>query len=226
MRYKCLAMVFVLIVVLAPCRASAEVFMDFFFGTSDTQGSDVTASHQVITIFGPQAPSSAMRHVDFDSSPLFGIRGGFWFEPYRIGLALELSQFQADAQNVDIDIMPFSFLLMYRWPVFINDAFPNGRVRPYVGIGLASFIADISVDFRPDVNGVVDGLAEQEIALDLRAGIAWSLSEKLSIYGEVRYFKANLTLNGQSIPILSQTVEHATATINTQQLLGGFSYNF
>lgn len=227
MRYRFKVMILSFVLVLAPRLASAELFIDYFLGTSDTQGNDITAFRQTSSLFGTQTPSSATRHVEFDSSTTFGIRGGYWLEDYRIGIAMELSHFQVDGPNVDIGITPFSFLGFYRWSFFENDVFPNGRLRPYLGLGLAIFTADVSIDFRPEVNGVVSGVTGKKISPDLRAGISWSFSEHYSLYGEVRYLKVNLNLNETRLTsIFSKEIVQANLSIKTNQSIVGLTYHF
>ena len=106
-----------------------------------------------ITFLGATARQTARREADFDSSAAFGIRAR-WFleEPAWFGFALGVGYYQADGESVDIDVIPFSGLLMVRRPS------PEG-FEPYAGLGLTYAYADVDLEFFPELPAQVSGSA-------------------------------------------------------------------
>jgi opacity protein-like surface antigen len=215
---------------LLPDHAKGEQFWDFYYGMAETEDDDVTTEFQRFSIFGAGAPSKATRKVSYGSSDLYGIRGGYWFEraPW-FGMALDASFFEADGDGVDIDLIPLSGLLMFRLPLSVDGTFSKGRFQPYAGIGPTYTIADISVDFRPDLQQEVDETFANW-GLDFRAGLCWLFTENIGIFVEYRYLRVDLEWDdspgAELILFGSDEVTEVEADIETQSILGGLTFRF
>ncbi len=102
------------LVVMRPKVSTAEWFADLCFGEASTQSADVNVDISSSSL-GFVRQYTTTKKGDFDDSFTFGGRVGYYFEslPWA-GFALDLSYFQADAKNVDNDIVPISLLFMLR----------------------------------------------------------------------------------------------------------------
>ncbi len=215
----------------APTSTSAEGFIDFYAGVASTQDTDVSLEE-----FSPFfVPARVSRSVDLGSSLTLGGRIGYWFGGTpSVGVALDVSSFQADGGNVDITLIPVSTLLMLRWPLLTSDDFPKGRLQPYVGIGPGLFISNFEADFRP---AVAEEVSEWilDIGLDVRAGLAWQFYRHLALFGEYRFTYVELdfeqggclTFACALTPFASDATRRtAEATLNTHHFLMGVSFRF
>jgi hypothetical protein len=127
--------------------ARAEGFVDLRLGGSVTQSADTTVT---VGPFGnvPQSTSSATTTFEYGVS--LGLGGGYWLESLPwLGFALNLSYFKSNENASDelkLDVLPISGLLMLRYPLFKSDTYPNGRLHPYFGIGPAGFVSWADLD--------------------------------------------------------------------------------
>jgi len=107
------------LVLRGPGLAFGEGFLDLYAGWAQTQATRVTASEACghpravvpfVIVCAPQ--TKATRRVDFDGSETFGLRGGYWFEdrPW-LGVAGDLSLFEAEQSDVRFTIVPLSLLV-------------------------------------------------------------------------------------------------------------------
>ncbi len=209
---------------MAPRVASAEVFLDLYGGVANTRNADVTVEES--SFFTIPTTLTVTRRVDFDSSVTLGGRIGYWFESVPwLGLALDVSSFQAEGDGVDIALFPVSPLLMLRWPLFTSDELPQGRLQPYVGIGPGIFISNFEVDFRPAITRKVSGWVV-DVGLDTRAGLALQLHQNFAIFGEFRFTHVSLEVLDPAAffgPSRSRTAE---TSLDTNHFLVGVSFRF
>jgi hypothetical protein len=62
------------------------------------------------------------------------VRGGYWIDPVPwLGVAGNLSTFEADAADVRFRIVPFSVLVMFRLPLLATDEIPEDGARSRSG---------------------------------------------------------------------------------------------
>lgn len=208
-----------------PEWARAEWFADVYAGWASTQTSDVTATDQNCSLFGCTATQRATRTVLFDTSNPFGIRLGYWFESVPwLGFAGDLSFFEAQASGVDVTLLPFSALVMVRYPLLATEAFPKGRLQPYLGIGPSFAVyQDASVDFRPDLPGEVKGTSS-DIGVDVRAGLAWQFHRHVALFGEYRYSSFPVEIKKE--PFLFGNIQTIDSEIKTHHFQLGVSFRF
>lgn len=216
---------------MVPTLVSAEGFIDLYGGVASTQDADVSVEERSPFF----APAEVSRNVDFDTSITFGGRFGYWFEsaPW-LGLALDVSTFQAEGKNVDITLFPVSPLLMVRLPLLTSDEFPKGQLQPYVGVGPGLFISDFEVDFRPTVEEKVSEWIV-DVGLDARAGLAWQIHRRFALFGEYRFTHVNLEFEEEGcltfacafVPFAAEATKRtAETTLDTHHFLIGVSFRF
>ena len=211
----------------APTLASAEWFVDFYAGAASTADADVSASDRFCSGFFCSPASTASREVQFDSSFTVGGRVGHWFEPIPwLGVAFDVSYFQANGEDVEITVVPLSLLLMLRWPLLATPDFPRGRLQPYIGIGPGAFITDVSVDFRPTLPNALS-ITDVEAGFDARAGLAWQFHRRFAVFGEYRftYVDAEVT-EGPPELFGSGSESRVQTTLETHHFLVGVSVRF
>jgi len=166
----------------APLRpARAEWFGDLYLGAASSEDGKITRSVSGATITEKQ---------DFGSSFTIGLRVGTWLENILwLGIAIDYSIFGANIDQGDVVISPISFLAMVRMQTMESNEFPNGRLQPYFGIGPGLFYAELN-SFTPAPWGPLAKTGDRDtsidLGLDLRVGLAWSITCNLALFGEYR----------------------------------------
>jgi opacity protein-like surface antigen len=193
-----------LVLAMAPAAARAEGFFDIYAGAAFPQDGNVRVKADDAFWNAPRSavPPGAQytSDVEWETSPSFGLRGGYWFEfedfaPSFLGIGLDLSYYRAfekdDFASLDMWFLPITPLLMLRIPLGYSEEFPGGRVQPYAAVGpgftLAAAHAELS-DLSSTGN-VLDDFndATLDVGLDVRAGLAVQLSHSFALFGEYRY---------------------------------------
>ena len=198
-----------------PTQTGAEWFGDFYLGAASTEEGEVNS---------PAFTTSITQ--GFGNSLVIGLRIGKWIEntPW-LGFAMDYSIFNANIGHRDIFISPVSFLAMVRFQWMKSSKFPKGRFQPYFGAGPALFYSEInSFSAFPwgPINKVDDPSTSIDPGLDLRVGLAWSITHNLALFGEYRLstfeseFEENIYLTGEDMD----------AKLTTHHGLVGISYRF
>lgn len=209
--------------------ASAEWFLDGYAGLVNTDPASVTAVEQDCTNspLGPVPPCPerrATRTEAFEGSAVVGGRGGYWFEgPRWLGVAGDLSYFKAETRTVHIRVFPFSPLVMFRLPLLANDAFPNGRLQPYFGLGPTVVYEEASADFRPDLTRKASGTSVQ-VGFDFRAGVAWQFHQHAALFGEYRF--TDIPISGEQESSVGGSFKAVDTEVTSQHVLFGVSFRF
>ncbi len=160
-----------------------------------------------------------------------GIRLGVWGTEgaaRNFGLAFDISYYQIESSYADttINVIPITVMGLYRYPLLKTPDFPQGRMNPYVGVGIALVSADAKtetmVDGTPrDVNVLMMGAG-----LDLRAGYSFDLTDRTAVFIEYRYLYAEVEGGSNDddwyIVIPDYYAEMET-DISTHQVLAGLS---
>ena len=101
--------------------------------------------------------------------------------------------------------------LMVRRPLLVTEAFPDGRLKPYLTAGPSFLITS----------------AEPDAALGVKAGarIIWQLNDRVGIFGEYRftYFPVNTQTGGVNIAGVETGDLDIEADINTHHIVAGLS---
>jgi hypothetical protein len=153
---------------------------------------------------------------------------GYWFEraPW-VGIAGDLSFFEAEGRDAQFTIVPVSLLLMLRLPLLTTQDIPKGRLQPYLGLGPSIFHQDASVDFRPQIGKKVE-MGSWGVGLDTRVGLAWQFHRRAALFTEYRftYLPISTDSETETFGIVSPATERLDATLNTHHLLVGVSFRF
>jgi opacity protein-like surface antigen len=167
--------------------------------------------------FGVSIKDSAK--ADYDNTYIVGGRAGFWSpSAHWLGLALDVSYFELEAEGTETKVLPVSALLMLRYP--------GDRLQPYVGIGAGVFFTDTKVDIQ--LAGENKNFSDTAVSfgLDTRAGLAWWVFRRFAIFGEYRftYFEAEYSDEIES----GGTENDVNIEIDNKvhYFLLGFSYRF
>ncbi|HET9489113.1 MAG TPA: outer membrane beta-barrel protein [Methylomirabilota bacterium] len=208
--------------------ALAEPFLDLYGGAAQTESARVTAGQRdcdvgfFFAVCGPE--TEATRNADFDLSATFGVRGGYWIDPVPwLGVAGDLSTFEADAADVRFRIVPFSVLVMFRLPLLATDEIPRGRLQPYVGVGPSIAYYDTTVDFRPELARKLR-FDSVELGLDVRAGLAWQFHPRVGVFTEYRF--TYLPIDTDEDSDFGPIEERVDTKLNTHHILMGVSIRF
>ncbi|MGQ0666557.1 MAG: outer membrane protein [Nitrospiraceae bacterium] len=211
-----------------PTLVSAEPFVSLYGGAAMPQPATVTTTvDQSSGLFSSGRQFTGSRQADFSSSFTVGGRIGYWIDraPW-FGIAFDLSYFPAHASVAQIDVIPFSFLVMSRVPLLTSEQFPKGRVRPYAGVGPSFVLANASTDFSPAVPPVDE--TSKSVGLDVRAGLDWLFTPHLSLFAEYRFFytKVKADSSCEFICFAPFTTSTITTTLEVHTVSAGLSYHF
>ena len=209
--------------VLVTTTLNAQAFLDLYGGASYTHSTDVDAEDYT---FFP--PLYAEADLDFDTSLSLGVRIGSYLPmvPW-LGFALDMSYFSAEGDELERnDIVPFSTLIMVRFPILRSRRHKFGQIQPYLAVGPSIFYWDAKLDLRPEIpQKISDNYAN--IGLDARAGIAWEFARHLAVFTEYRftYFEQELE-DGIDTCCYRVVLSTADITMITHHLLVGISLRF
>ena len=93
------------------------------------------------------------------------MRGGYWFDSVSwVGVAGDVSFFEAEAHHVRFRIVPVSLLVMLRVPLLVTDEIPGGRLQP-------NKVAVRSV----------------EAGFDAHLGLLWQFHRHFGVFAEYRF---------------------------------------
>ncbi len=113
-------------------------------------------------------------------------------------------------------MIPFSTLIMFRYPLLKSGDYSSGRLQPYAAVGPGLFFYHASADFRPAVPKEVTENG-YSVGLDVRVGITWLLSARVGVFGEYRYTYFRID---------ESFLDRFGADIATNSLLCGLSFRF
>ena len=196
-----------------PLAVSAEPYLAGYLGAAFTQNKDLETR---IELNGVSLVDGEARNMKFDTSLLYGGKIGYFFEPRllggNVGLEAEAFHFEPNVrpqtarfvgtlggapadqpirvQHADIDITGAALNLLYRWPVAVSDELPHGRLQPYVGVGLAVLIAELTTTTTPfDVNKKISDTDVQP-ALQVLAGVRAFVTRNLALFFEYKFMQS------------------------------------
>ena len=224
MKYKLLLSVIVFALVCAiPTLIRAEGFADLYLGAAITEGSKVKVESHF-------PDESASEKASYDSSFTFGGRIGYYPDlfPY-LGVAWDLSYFQADSEKVDFSVVPLSLLFMLRWPLLISKDYPHGKIQPYLGAGPSAIYYDMTVDLRPAVSEKVSDWGF-DTGWDFRAGLLWQFHGNFGVFGEYRYTHYKIKYKDKTADWIlgfePRTRVKVETPLDTHYFLTGISFRF
>jgi hypothetical protein len=166
----CLFTVFVLMV---PVSAGAEGFADLYIGFVQGQEQDLMVTN---------GDTSTDEKVEFEGNISTGYRIGYWSETLPYGIALEISYFRQDIEDLaELQVIPITPLLMLRIPVLKSAEFPNGEWQPYIAVGPGFFISEL----KPEATNNKD--EQSDLGWDARGGLKKFFVHNVALFVEYRY---------------------------------------
>lgn len=233
MKRALLAVVALLCSAAAPARAEWD--LGLYAGASHTPKSDMT-----MVIGSASGPADHTFHdVKWDPSAEFGMRGGYWFGGYGIGL--DVFRFDADipTQNVSVTIQGTTSMVTLqaidvavtavaldivrlRYRAFADERNPNGLLRPYLTAGPAWFRT--AMTNRGNGELTMKTGTDTTMGYKLGAGLAWQMLPSTALFVEYRYThfrtEPNLqgAITGSNVPVRFD--------LNTHHGIVGLSVSF
>jgi opacity protein-like surface antigen len=233
-------------VVLAAAQAYGETSLSVYTGTSYTWASDVRiqqpASHSDAIFHGVSWDANP-----FKPAPYYGIRINYFFPKQpQWGVGLDYTHYKAYARTGDtvhvegtwqgaainevarldervqkLDITHgvniAALDVLYRWQMWRSAAFPRGRLRPYLGAGLAYYV----LNSENTINGQshTSGYQGSGFGYQLLAGVQYGLTSRFSLFVETKYNQGNARVD-----VADQG--HAETRLRTVHAIAGVSYDF
>lgn len=187
----------------------------------------------IVPVFREVGTYEVQNTYDSSDSFLVGGRGGIWFldKSKGWGLAGDLTYFKIDSgpDETTLTVVPLSIVMLYRFPLMVSEDFPNGRLQPHVGAGVAVVFGNISTRII-DARGIP--VQEKQEAAgpggSLHAGFTWKLTENKGLFFEYRYLHARMEGLSEETrdEVYVTEVDLETSAIAAHQLLAGFSVSF
>jgi opacity protein-like surface antigen len=210
--------------------AHAEWFAGLYLGYAITAPTELT--------FTTRTPRT-FEDVEFQNSVVWGGRAGYWFgagdtwagtwTPY-LGFDLDVSYFrpriptQTTQTNVgrarlggmDVTVVTVTPEILWRYPLMVDQEFPTGRLQPYFGFGPTIFYSSSgdSTSFGPRGSGESD----TGLGVAFRPGVAWQVTEAVSVFAEYRFVHISPTYEFPRGPV--------DLSINSHQFNVGAAYRF
>lgn len=203
--------------------AAAESFIDIYGGTSSTSDAEVSVKEKGL-FFSPRDYATPLT---FEDGTTFGGRYGIWLETMPwLGLAGDISYFDNRSGDSKISVVPFTLLIMARYPLAVSPEFPTGRIQPYIGLGPSLMVYDLEIDLRAQGG---DRVREDssDFGFDVRTGVALQVSEKFALFGEYRFTRLSLAYDSDDefiVPVFNGL--EVDTDLETQHFLVGLSYRF
>jgi opacity protein-like surface antigen len=211
-------------------------------GNGSVEGSvtETTYTYEEPVGVGIEYPFSTT--FDRDGSVLAGARVGTWLpeEASGFGVAgdISVSRINSGPDDTDIILVPLSVLLLYRVPLIVSEDFPSGRLQPYIGIGLALVVSEVSTRAeRADGSTITADAVTAGPGWSAHSGMAWCIDRSWSIFFEYRYLRSgNLSGSEEDSsetpifptfgPITETYTDIETSSIQAHQVICGITYNF
>jgi opacity protein-like surface antigen len=218
----------------------AEFVVDLYGGLAKTEDSDFQVRQSDVPQFGSGSVTSQTLKANgkFKDSFTVGGRVTYWTQRFPwLGVAFDGSYFKADAKNgnIEIPVYGFSLLMMMRYPLLVNEQFPQGRLQPYLGFGPEFAFGKVKAEFEE--NGFKTKIEENEGAfgVDVRTGLLWKLDQQWGIFTEYRFTYLNYNSEDSDNFVCigdkkdcpeSIKLEDFEAKLTTHHFLMGLSYRF
>jgi opacity protein-like surface antigen len=215
--------------------ARGEWDLGLYAGASHTPKSDLT-----MVIGSATGPADhTFRDVKWDPSAEFGLRGGYWFGWYGIGM--DVFRFDADIpmqtvnvtiqnatspvtlQAIDVAVTAVALdVLRLRYRAFTSERNPNGLLRPYLSAGPAFF--KTSVTNRGNGELSTKTASDTTIGYKVAVGVAWQFLPSTALFAEYRFthFRTEPTLQGT----ITGADVPTRFDLNTHHLIAGLSVSF
>lgn len=194
--------------------------------TTDRRVDDLSANAHFTVLDGGYA-----------SSPSLGGKVGMWFPGLRpstgldFGLGIDVTNYQPDikagtrratatvngvtvtgtssrAAETDINSTLVALNLLLRAPLFVSEAFPHGRLYPYLGGGIGFQSSKPPSGFASQLDPAFEGLA----------GLNVFLTRRVALFTEYKFTHAEQTFNFGT--------QNQTVTFNVSHVVAGLAFHF
>lgn len=196
---------------------TAENSFAVALNSSSPKQNGIVETRQPISFNLPEPTSDLVDH-----STALTVDGhlGMWFNEWS-GIMIDGPFPQADGSRLDNTVVSTTSLLLLRMHLFKSHSVPDGQLQPYLGIGPGIFFPNQNADVGHDISSTVD-TADMAVGVDLRAGMNWRLSDRLSIFGEYRmtHYKTD---RSKAVPYLEENGDTAPTT---NHFMGGLKWEF
>jgi opacity protein-like surface antigen len=217
----------------APATVRAEIFIEAYGGVANPFGGSFSAKETRYIGEPPEVHLSVDGDLNGSQGATFGIRCGYWFKNLNwLGGALDLNHFKVDSQDTDAELSftSISPMLLFRYPLMIDDDFPNGRFYPYVGIGASLVVVDLS-STGINTSAQSDDSEFNNYGAFFCTGATWLFNRNVGFFAEYRAVSISFDENkdwnsGGSFGPVHRNSYEADGDVQTHQFLGGVSFHF
>ena len=244
----------VLLGTISPRSASAEPYLAGYAGAAFTESKDLRTE---LELDGVPLVNGRAHDLTFDTSAVFGMKAGYVFNADifggNTGIELDVYHFEPDAprqtvrfkglfagvpidmrtelQSADIDVTAVTLNAIYRFRLAADAGHPQGRVQPYIGIGVGAFIARLATTTSPfDVNR---DIADTQVRAGFQAlaGGRWFVTRHVALFAEYKFvqtdtfsfrFKQAWTISG--VPFTETARDRADIT--SHLFYGGLGFHW
>jgi opacity protein-like surface antigen len=195
-----------------PGRAVAEPYLAGYAGVAFTERKDLRTE---IELSGTPLANGRARNLEFDRSPVFGGKAGYFFDVDLLGgntgIELDVYHFEPDVarqsvtfrgtlagatgdipteiQSADVDITAVTLNALYRFRLLVDREHPRGRLQPYIGIGVGAFIAKLATTTSPfDVNKDIED-TDVRAGVQALAGLRWLITRNIALFAEYKFIQ-------------------------------------
>ena len=225
--------------------AGAQTSFSFYTGFSETRNSDLHVRQQSTNSDAVFSDIGWVGRP-FDNPPYYGYRiTHFLKNRPNLGFAVDFTHYKMYANpnqvaavsgtwngapvnetaplnervqefSISHGVNILSFNVLYRWLGRPAEKFPQGRLQPYVGLGLAYYILHPENTVN---NQSYERYEESGFGLHALGGVSYALTPRINLFTETKFDsgKAKVNTAGQG---------EANTDLNTLHLLGGVSYRF
>lgn len=197
-----------------PSLATAEPYFALYGGLALTADQDIDIFQDVVDASGSTLATldGSLKGVEFDRSPVFGLKLGYFF-PRRLlggnlGFEYEVYYFRPDIDRqiiefsgtapcpdpcelgkADVSVIAAGLSVVYRVPMARSRRFPRGQLQPYVGLGGGAFIARFESTSILDEGMDIDD-TDVRPGLQAFAGLRLFLTRNIAFFGEYKFIHA------------------------------------
>lgn len=210
---RCVAAAFAAAIALSASVVHAQWQVDAYLGAPFFRGENVAVLGEnpvPVRLFGSARDSGEVAA---------GLRVGYWWSlpaPIDFGVALDGSGVFGEFGNADFNFVPLSALLMARLRLMPSDAFPGGRLQPYIGAGPSLAWSNLDLGLFSDDRWDFGG--------DGRVGVRFGLIEQLGVFGEYRYTYFTPRYRDELFGLDTRARVHIDSIVHHANF--GFSYAF
>jgi len=201
-----------------------ETSIDYYVGLALTDPATVKARWSYEGIFSTPEEDSASWSEHFDPSFTLGLGAKGWYateegSPMEVGLGFDAQYFRADGTYAEFWFLPVSIDFLLRTRIGMDEAHPDGRYRPYGGLGFSYIFGDGTARYPTMTHSVGGSLGDFGIRFLLGCSVV--LTPNTALFVEVR--RSQFTASAEKDPFIMGSEEKVSASIGTTHFLVGFS---